>query len=156
QASAFHHPTLGTWGEDGSGIGLYNGTQVFRGMVFPDDTRSVLFVGWRGTSFCYGSGTKDPAMHQVALEPPQYDAEGDPVVYCYDPAEPSKGTHGYPNEPCIYAYDANDFLEVKNGMKMPWDVVPYATWGFTVPFHENISYAVFCLKKKNIYNCYEP
>ena len=133
-ASPFHHPTLGEWGVDGSGLKLYNGTQTFRGMVFPDGTRSVLFIGWRGSKFCYGPGTSDPALDFVALDPPQYDSSGDPVHYCYDPTNDSKGTHGHPNEGCIYAYDAEDFLAVQAGTKTPWDVVPYATWALPVPF----------------------
>jgi len=142
QSSAFHHPTLGDWGIDGSGLGLYNGTEVFRGMAWPDDTASVLFVGWRGTSFCYGPGVSDPALHMVALEPPQYDSSGDPVHSCYDPTNDTKGTHGYPNEACIYAYDANDLLAVKQGTKTPWDVVPYATWRLDYPFEQNFPHGV--------------
>lgn len=142
QASDFHHPTLGDWGIDDSGTGLYNGTQTFRGMVFPDHTRSVLFVGWRGTTFCYGPGTDDPALDHVPIEPPQYDADGERVVHCYDPTEPSKGTHGYPCEPCIYAYDANDLLAVQEGACKPWDVVPYATFALPIPFPENFPNAV--------------
>ena len=132
--SDFHHPTLGDWGIGGSGLGLYDGTQTFRGMVFPDQTASVLFVGWRGSEFCYGSGVQDSDLHFVPIEPPQYDAEGDRVVYCYDPTNNSKGTHGYPYEPCIYAYSVHDLLDAKRGIKKPWAVVPYATWALPVPF----------------------
>jgi hypothetical protein len=142
QGSDFHHPTLGTWGEDGSGRGLYNGTQTFRGMVFPDGKRSVLFIGWRGSQFCYGAGTSDESLHLAPIDPPQYDAEGELVHYCYDPAEPSKGTHGYPNEPVVYAYDANELLAVQAGTKKPWDIVPYATWKLTYPFLQNFPNAV--------------
>jgi len=137
-----HHPTLGEWGVDGSGLGLYNGTQYFRGMVFPDDTASVLFVGWRGTSFCYGPGSDDESLHMVPLHPPQYDASGDPVHYCYDPTNSSKGTHGYPYESCIFAYDAHQLAAVKAGGttatvgKSSWDVVPYATWGVQLPYDQ--------------------
>jgi hypothetical protein len=137
-----HHPTLGDWGVDGSGLGLYNGTQYFRGMVFPDNTGSVLFIGWRGTSFCYGSGSKVESEHNVPIEPPQYDAEGKPVVHCYDPTNNSKGTHGYPYEACVFAYDANDLLEVKNGQAESWDVIPYATWKLPIPFQQNFPDAV--------------
>jgi hypothetical protein len=28
----------------------------------------------------------------------------------------------------VWAYDANDLVEVKNGRRQPWDVRPYAVW----------------------------
>jgi len=58
--------------------------------------------------------------------------------YCYDPVDLSKGTHGYPNRDLVFAYDVNDFLAVKNGTRKPWDVRPYATWTFTVPFQQRL------------------
>ena len=132
--SDFDHPTLGIWGVGGSGLGLYDGTQTFRGMVVPDGTASVLFIGWRGSEFCYGPGVADESLHFVPLEPPQYDSSGNRVHACYDPTNNSKGTHGYPYEPCIYAYDLQEMQAVKAGTKMPWSVIPYATWALPVPF----------------------
>jgi hypothetical protein len=128
-SSPLNRPTLGQWGVNG---GTYNGTQVFRGMVFPEGFRSILFFGWGGTSFCYGSGTADPSLH---LQP----VPGWPGVhYCYDPVDLNKGTHGYPNTSIVFAYDANDFLAVKQGKKKSWEVVPYATWNFQLPFQSRI------------------
>jgi hypothetical protein len=122
-----HHPTLGLWGVNGN---LYNGTQSFRGMVFPDGTRSVLFFGWGGSRFCYGAGTADPTL----------DGKPNPQggIWCYDPVNLSKGTHGYPNTSIVWAYDANDFLAVKQGTKKSWEVVPYAEWNFQVPFQSRL------------------
>ena len=47
---------------------------------------------------------------------------------CHDPADNSKGTHAYPYESHVWAYDANDLVAVKNGQKQSWEVRPYATW----------------------------
>ena len=130
--STLDHPTLGSWGING---GLYNGTQGFRGMIFPDGTDSVLFFGWGADDFCYGSGTDNAALH---LQP----VPGSPGThYCYDPTPGgvgNKGTHSYPTKSIVWAYNANDFVAVKNGSKKPWDVKPYATWDFTLPFQSNV------------------
>ena len=57
---------------------------------------------------------------------------GGGTIYCYDPTDIGiKGTHGYPYRHMVWAYDANDLLDVKRGNKQPWDVMPYAT--FTLP-----------------------
>jgi hypothetical protein len=131
-SSGLHHPELGEWGTNG---GLYNGTQAFRGMVFPDGTRSILFVGFGADNFCYGSGTADKSLH---LRP----VPGAPGVhYCYDPTPGmvgNKGTHGYPISPIVWAYDVNEFIRARNDDKRPWDVKPYATWEFTLPFQSNM------------------
>jgi hypothetical protein len=126
-----HHPTLGNWGQNG---GLYNGTQGFRGMIFPEGTSSILYFGWGADQFCYGVGTDDPAKH---LQPSN--VPGRP--YCYDPvpsAVGTLGTHGYPVKPIVWAYNANDFVAVKNGSKKPWDIRPYATWSLNLPFQSRI------------------
>ena len=91
---------------------LFNGTTQIRGIVFPVGTRSVLFFGRHGVgTFCYGTGAE-----------------------CNDPADNSKGTHAYPYKHQIWAYDANDFVAVKNGVKHQWEVTPYAVWNFSLPF----------------------
>ena len=120
-----NRPSLGVWGVNG---GMYNGTQVFRGMVFPEGARTILFLGWGGSSFCYGLGTADPSLHMQPVP-------GFPRAhYCYDPVDLTKGTHGYPNTAIVWAYDVNDFIAVKQGTKQSWDVVPYAKWNFQLPF----------------------
>jgi hypothetical protein len=121
-----NHPALGMWGV-GGGAGLYDGTQGFRGMVFVEGTRSVLFFGWSGSKFCYGAGTLDPSLN----------GKPNPAggVWCYDPSNPQgKGTHGWPYKSVVYAYDVDDFVQAKRGIKQPWEVVPYATWTLTLPF----------------------
>lgn len=34
----------------------------------------------------------------------------------------------------MWAYDANDLLAVKHGSKTPYEIRPYATWTFPLPF----------------------
>jgi hypothetical protein len=116
-----------TLGNDGDGT-LYSTTQYAGGLVFPPGTRTVLFFAGRKAlgPFCYGEGVDNPALHGTR------DATGETV--CYDPVNHDKGTHGYPYAHFVYAYDANDLVAVKNRRKQPWEVKPYATWAFDLPF----------------------
>jgi hypothetical protein len=130
--SPLNHPTLGQWGQNG---GLYNGSQGFRGLVFPDGTRSILFFGWGGETFCYGTGTTDSSLHLR----PNPKAPG--THFCYDPTPgklASLGTHAYPLSSVVFAYDVNDFIAVRQGQKQPWDVKPYMTWNFELPFQSQM------------------
>jgi len=113
------------WGTTNS---LYNGSTQITGIVFPQGTRSVLFFGRHGTGpFCYGSGTTDQSLAGTTNP-----ANGDP--WCYDLADQSKGTHAFPYVYQVWAYDANDLLAVKNGSKAQYQIQPYATWNFNLPF----------------------
>jgi len=92
-----------------------------RGIAFPSGTRSVLFIGRQalGTESCYGPGTTDPDLHLVPT---------DGGTWCYDLCSGDKGGHAYPYVHYVWAYDANELLEVKAGLKEVWEVKPYATW----------------------------
>jgi hypothetical protein len=105
----------------------YNGSTEIRGVVMPEGSRSVLFFGRHGMTFCYGAGTTNQALDQqpVPNEPG--------VHYCYDPEDQSKGTHGYPYKDYVWAYDANDLAAVVAGTLKPWEPKPYATWDITFP-----------------------
>jgi hypothetical protein len=134
-ASPLHHPTLGAW-EVGGGLGLYDGSQGFRGMAFPEGTRSILFFGWGGTHPPpnYGLGTTNLAL------------DGQPVptapgrFYRYDPipGNQTMGMHGYPYRSLVYAYDVLDFIAVRQGQKKPWEVAPYDTWVIDLPYQAKI------------------
>lgn len=118
------HPTLGNWGDTSP---YFNGTTQISGAIIPVNTRSMLFFGRHGTGpFCYGSGTANQALVG------QPTGEGD--FYCFDPADGSKGTHAYPYRNQVWAYDLNDLAAVKAGTKNPWDPIPYAVWGLSLPF----------------------
>lgn len=93
---------------------LFNGATHVRGVVLPEGTRSVLFFGRQGTGkYCYGQG-------------------GAFGTTCIDPEDTDKGTHAYPYQYQVWAYDALDLAAVKVGTKQPWQVQPYATW--TLPW----------------------
>ena len=96
--------------------GIYfNGTTEIRGIVFPEGTSSLLFVGRQGIGeFCYGT------------------AEA-----CNDPDSIYHGMHAYPYRTQVWAYDANHLLAVKNGKAQPWSVRPYDVWHFQTPFDRN-------------------
>jgi hypothetical protein len=117
------HATLG---KPEAPTNLYTMSTLIRGAVFPNGTRSILFFGVDGTSSCYGGGTADRSL--VGTKSP------DGVEWCYDPVNTSKGNHGYPYVSRVWAYDANDLVAVKNGKKQPWEVLPYTTWTFDLPF----------------------
>ncbi len=95
----------------------FNGTTKIKGVVFPKDSRSLLFFGIHGTgTYCYG--------------------EAD---VCNDPVDNSKGNHAYPYVNQVWAYDALDLLKVKNGEKSPWEVTPYQIWQIPLPFQAETS-----------------
>ena len=80
-------------------------TQIV-GIAFPPGSRSVLFIGRHGTGpYCYGTGEE-----------------------CDDPADSSKGTHAYPYQHQVWAYDAIELVSVKERLREPWEIRPYATW----------------------------
>jgi hypothetical protein len=113
-------------------LGGFNSATVFTqmgGAVFPQGTRSLLFFGRIGQGpYCYGEGTADPSLAGTRVPGHLED------FYCFDPAEGSKGPHGYPYIYFVWAYDALDLAAAKRGDKQPWDVQPYAMWPLTLPF----------------------
>jgi len=138
------HQSLGAW--DGNSAS-FNGTSMVRGLVFPAGTRSVLFFGRHGTGpFCYGPGTDD---RETAGMP----ADGGVDRYCFDPADSSKGVHGYPYTYSVWAYDAADLAAAKRGRKRPWDIKPYAMWPLTLPYavHTQIGGAAYDASTQQLY-----
>lgn len=88
---------------------LFNLTTHMLGIAFPTASRSVLFFGRHGYGpYCYGIGG----------------AAGE----CPDPCDDSHGTHAYPYRAQVWAYDANDLMSVKNGIRQSWEIQPYAYW----------------------------
>ena len=114
-------------GCNGGAVGtIVSGSDRIGGVVFPDGSKSVLFFGRHGDTYCYGPGTSDPAQ------------AGQPFnnfVYCYDPEVSDEGIHGYPYHYRIWAYNADDLAAVKAGTKNPWEVTPYAYWNVTFPIN---------------------
>lgn len=120
------HPTLGPF--EGSGP-AFGGTTLVAGVALIPGTRTALFVGSNGTGpFCYGNGTGDRSL---------VDTVGpDGARYCFDPSSSDKGQHAYPYHYQMWAYDLNDWAEVRAGRRDPWEVKPYAVWTFELPTPE--------------------
>jgi hypothetical protein len=119
------HPTLGEPGIDGA---LWNDAGEAGGIVFVEGTSTILFFTRHTDHYCYGDGTTNPSLDhtQVPGEPPG-------VIYCYDVEVGGKGQHGNPWTQRVYAYDANELVNVKAGIKQPWEVYPYTWWDFELP-----------------------
>jgi hypothetical protein len=95
---------------------LFNLTTEINGVVFPPNSDSVIFFGSHGTgAYCYGEAAE-----------------------CNDSARGGKGTHSFGGEYTYqaWAYNAKDFVDVKNGLKQSWEIQPYGVWKFDFPFPE--------------------
>jgi hypothetical protein len=116
------HP-LATWDATSE---LFNGTTKIGGIVFPQGTDTVLYIGRQGVgTYCYGNAT---------LQNPPPPPGPDGTNFCYDPSTGSgKGNHAYPYVYQVWAYRAGDFTAVKQGRVNPWDVKPYTTFRLTFP-----------------------
>lgn len=161
------HPSLG---ENNSTNSDFNGTTKIGGMVMIDGTRTVLYFGYHGTSrYVYGHHSPDPMYADVCTEPdlctqgpmgwsicadplncttgrrgipfdPVCSGSGKEGCY-YDPSGiGAKGPHAFPYVHKVWAYDANDFVEAKAGLKEPWEVLPYAIWTMPSIFHPSSPY----------------
>jgi hypothetical protein len=92
---------------------LYNGNSAIRGAVFVPGTNSVLFIGRTGANY---NGYADP-----------WDLG--------DPWGGGRGPHSLNGEYAyqVWAYNANDFLAVRQGAMQPWQLRPYSVWNFNFP-----------------------
>lgn len=99
---------------------IFNNTTSITGILFPPDSRSVIFFGSHGTgSYCYGDSAA-----------------------CSDPVRPYKGPHsvGGRYEYQVWAYDVAELIHVRNGGKKAWEIQPYDVWTFDLPFEEPQKY----------------
>jgi hypothetical protein len=123
------HPNLGQWENETNSNPIFNMTSQINGIAFPKGAKSVLFFGSTGFGIpCYGLGTNNMSLDRMNV-PGETD-----VVYCYDPASDSKGCHAYPYSAFVWAYYADDLINVANGTFQPWDIYPYKTWKLELPY----------------------
>jgi len=109
------HPLADTTSQNA----IYNQTSTVGGVVFPNETNSVLFFGAHGIGqYWYGSNGDYPNLN--------------------DTARTDKGTHAYPYVYQVWAYNAQDLLGAKQGAKRPWQVKPFEIWTFDFPFQESV------------------
>ena len=93
---------------------LFNGTTDVDGVVFPDNTRTVIFIGRHGLGdFCYG----------VTCLPQECG-----MTVC------SQANHAPPYVYYAWLYDAADFLKVRAGTIKPWQVRPYEVFTLNLPY----------------------
>ena len=88
------HATLGPW--EGASA-MYGAATSMGGAAVIAGTRTALFIGRIGTTFCYGYGVSNPALDGTKA--------ADGQTNCYDPWNLAKGTHGYPYQYQIWAYE---------------------------------------------------
>lgn len=99
---------------------LFNGTAKVEGVAFVPGTRSVVFLGSNGlTPIGYGIGS---AFRDNARVYKGYHAQNG--VYKYQ----------------IWAYDIDDFVRVRNGLKAPWELRPTTVMNFDLPTPEPSKY----------------
>jgi hypothetical protein len=96
---------------------IFNGTTTIQGVFFAPGTRSVVFIGSTGMN-AVGYGGPDEFNDQARRDKTYHTQNGDYRYYAW-------------------AYDANDLVAVKDGLKQPWEIRPYKTWDFDVPQHED-------------------
>jgi hypothetical protein len=95
---------------------IFNGTTKVEGVAFVPGTRSVIFIGSNGLSTIgYGLGSR-----------------------FNDSARPYSGYHSQNGiyQYQIWAYDIEDFMAVRNGLKSPWSLQPTSVVNFDLPTPE--------------------
>ncbi len=99
---------------------LFNGTTKVEGVAFVPGTRSVIFLGSNGlTQIGYGLGSEFRDKARV-----------------YKGYHSQNGVYKYQ----IWAYDIDDFVRVRNGLKAPWELRPTTVMNFDLPTPEPSKY----------------
>jgi hypothetical protein len=113
------HPTLGTWDNKTFSNPSYNMTTKVYGVVYPENSKYVYFIGTTGLGIpAYGAGSDNP---------------DDPI---YDPVDNSKGCHAWPYVNYLWIYNEDDLVAVFNGSKMPWEIKPEQEGVIDLPYYD--------------------
>ncbi|MBN2651775.1 MAG: hypothetical protein JXR63_05270 [Spirochaetales bacterium] len=117
------NPTLGTWGNKEISNPSYNMTTSVSGVVYPDNSNYVYFIGTTGLGIpAYGAGSKDPKDE------------------IYDTVSQSKGCHAWPYANYLWIYSENDLKAVYDGEKNPWEIIPVEEGVLELPYYDiNVS-----------------
>ena len=93
---------------------IQGGTTGSSGVVFVPGTSTLLFFGATGTN---------------------YHAYGTPQAWGDKNSDGGTGPHSLNGEYAfqVWAYDVNELVKVKNGLKLPYEVRPYNVWNFDFP-----------------------
>ncbi len=99
---------------------LFNGTTKIDGVTFVPGTRSIIFIGSNGLSdIGYGVGS----LFNDSARP-------------YSGFHSQNGNYSYQ----IWAYDIEDFMAVRHGVKSPWTLQPTSVVNFDLPTPEPAKY----------------
>lgn len=129
-----NHATLGNYSSGAANANGFNMGMSINGVIFPPGTSSVLFFGRTGLGpQCYGCGCSNGTVGNPSCTP-----NNDCPDFCYDPVISSKGGHAYPYSYYVWAYDVNDLILVKDGLKNPWDIKPYSTFELNLSMNGKI------------------
>jgi hypothetical protein len=99
---------------------MQSGTSTVNGAVFMPGTSSVLFFGVTGKNY-EGYGT------------PQTYGDNLPGIHGGTGPHSLNGEYSFQ----VWAYNANDFVSVKQGTLQPGQVQPYDVWNFSLPLLRN-------------------
>lgn len=125
------HLTLGTYQNEELANPEFNMTSRVQGSIFLEGTDSILFFGRTGLGVPeYGPGVDDIALDGVEME--DYPGE----YYIYDPASDSKGAHAWPYANYLWIYSPQQLVEVLNGEKEPWDLLPLISGVLNLPYSD--------------------
>lgn len=117
-------PSCRTWTSWGPSSNGFEGTELAGGTFIVPGTRTLVSIEREGSGGeCYGYTTTNPALHGQPYPSP----EG--VRYCYSLSDPlnQKGNKAYPYRLVAKLYDLADLVDVRLGVKQPWDIKQYAT-----------------------------
>lgn len=94
----------------------FNESTAITGIAIVND--DIIFVGTHGYGpACYGKGTNNRSIVGTT----------DPIdggYWCYDPLLSGKGTHAYPYRAQAWVYPVSAMVEIINGQRLPWDILP--------------------------------
>jgi hypothetical protein len=102
----------------------FNGSELSGGFFVVPNTRTLVAIEREASGpTCYGYATHDQSLHGKDHPGP------DDADWCYSLSDPltDKGPKGYPYRLVAKVYDLKDLVDVKQGLKKPWDVKQYAT-----------------------------
>lgn len=119
-------------------------------LCFPDGSKSVLAIGWGNTGLLSYNGNGEITGPNGYLGSYTYDG---PKIY--DPENSSRGPHAYSETSGtrIWAFDADELVEVKNGTKTYKQSQPYGIWSITVPYKQSGRGIAFDQETNRLYVC---
>lgn len=117
------------------GIGPYNYGSPGNDPIYALSCRApdICEVGPKGWKVCTDPNSCSTGRKGLPYDPSCAGGNAGSDGCYYDPTGMGgKGPHAYPYVYNVMAYDSNDLVDVRNGVKEPSEVLPYAVWN--LPF----------------------